>query len=182
VNDSATLGFTLTRQATVKVTVKVAGKGVRTFSLGQQAPGPGSVVWDGATSDGAPVASGRLTFTVSATSALGTSSATGRLDADLEPPVLTPAAASLAGAVGTSIKLSCTPQDASSADVQLSYLVTDAAGAVVASGSKGWVAVGTAATWSWKPPLAGIYTVTWTGVDRGGNREQAPAVTQLTVL
>ena len=182
VNDSTTLGFTLTRPATVKVTVKVAGKGVRSFALGQQPAGAGTVVWDGTTADGAPVASGRLTFSVSATSAIGTSSASGKLACDLERPVLTSAAAALTGTAGKAVKLTCTAQDGFSDDVELSYVITDAAGLVAASGGKGWVAVGTAATVSWKPPLAGLYTVTWTGADRGGNREQAPAVTLLTVL
>ncbi len=181
VNDSATLAFTLTRPATVKVTVKVAGKGVRSYVLGQLPAAAGSVVWDGLTADGAPVASGRLTFTVSATSALGGSSASGKLAADLERPVLTPGAAAQTVKLGKSAKLTCTAQDAFSEEVQLGYVVTDAAGLVVASGTKGWVAVGTAATVTWKPPLAGLYSVTWTGADRGGNRELAPAATLLTV-
>jgi hypothetical protein len=43
------------------------------------------------------------------------------------------------------------------------------------------VATGTAASWLWKPPARGIYTVTCVATDLGGNREQAPAVTLLTV-
>ncbi len=181
VNDSATLAFALTRPATAKVTVKVAGKGVRSFSLGELPAGPGSVVWDGLTADGAPVASGRLTFTVTAVSALGTSSASGKLAVDVERPLLTPGAAAVSVKLGKSAKLTCTAQDAFSEDVELRYVVTDIAGQVVASGGKGWVKVGTAAAVTWKPPLVGLYTVTWTGADRGGNREQAPAVTLLTV-
>ena len=182
VNDTATLGFTLARPATVKLTVKVAGKGVRSFQLGQLQAGPGSVVWDGTAADGTPVASGRLTFSVSAVSAIGSSSAAGKLAVDLERPLLTPGAAALTGAAGKAAKLTCTARDAFGDDVELSYVITDAIGQVVASGSKGWVPVGTATTLSWKPPLAGLYTVTWTGADRGGNREAAPAVTLLTVL
>jgi hypothetical protein len=35
--------------------------------------------------------------------------------------------------------------------------------------------------WTWKPPARGVYTVTYAATDLGGNREQAPAVTLLTV-
>ncbi len=180
VNDGATLGFTLTRTAGVKVAVKVAGKAVRTFDLGQLEAGPHAVVWDGFTQTGEAAASGRLTFTVAATSALGTSSAAGRLAVDLERPVLTtPAALSIA--LGKSFTLSCTAQDAFSDEVELLYAITDATGLVVTSGSRGWVATGTAATWKWKPPAPGVYTLACAATDRGGNRELAPAATQLTV-
>ena len=180
VNDAATLSFTLTRAATVKLAVKVAGKAVRTFALGQLEAGARDVVWDGLTESGAPVAGGKLTFSVAATSLLGTSSATGKFAADLERPVLT-AAATQAVVLGKSAKFSCTPRDAYSPDVELSFTITDVLGLAVAAGTRGWVPVGTAATWSWKPSRAGLYTLTCTGVDRGGNRELAPAVTLLTV-
>ena len=180
VNDGALLGFTLTRTATVKVAVKVAGKAVRTFDLGLLEAGPHVVVWDGLTQTGEPLASGRLTFTAAATSELGTSSATGKLAVDLERPVLI-APAALSVALGKSFTLSCTAQDAFSADVELLYTVTDAAGQVVTSGSRGWVPTGTPDTWKWKPPVSGTYTLACTATDRGGNRELAPAATVLTV-
>jgi hypothetical protein len=63
----------------------------------------------------------------------------------------------------------------------LSYAITNAAGATVATASRGWVATGKTITWTWKPPARGVYTVTFAATDLGGNREQAPAVTQLTV-
>jgi hypothetical protein len=43
------------------------------------------------------------------------------------------------------------------------------------------VATGQAISWSWKPPARGVYTVTCAATDLGGNREQALAVTVLTV-
>jgi hypothetical protein len=180
VNDATTLGFTLARPATVKVTVKVAGKGVRSYALGQLPAGPGAAVWDGLTAEGAPVASGPLTFSVSATSSLGSSSASRKFAADLERPVLTAGAAALTVKLGKSAKLTCTAQDGFSDAVELGYVVTDMAGLVAASGTKGWVAAGSAATVTWRPALPGLYTVTWTGADRGGNRELAPAVTLVT--
>jgi hypothetical protein len=180
VNDAATLGFTLTRAATVKLAVKVSGKAVRTFSLGPLEAGSHAVAWDGTAESGAPVASGKLTFSVAGTSALGTCSATGRFTADLEQPTLT-VVAPRSVALGKSARLSCTPQDAYSPDVQLGFAIADALGVVVASGTRGWVPVGTAATWSWKPSVVGLYTLTCTAVDRGGNRELAPAIGLLIV-
>ena len=62
-----------------------------------------------------------------------------------------------------------------------SYTITDASGATVAAASRGWVATGKAIAWTWKPPAQGVYTVTYAATDLGGNREQAPATTLLTV-
>ena len=63
----------------------------------------------------------------------------------------------------------------------MSYAITDAAGATVAAARRGWVATGKAITWTWKPPAREVYTVTFAATDLGGNREPAPAMTQLTV-
>ena len=45
----------------------------------------------------------------------------------------------------------------------------------------GWVKQGVAHTLSWKAPARGSYTITWTCVDRGGNRQYAAVTTALTV-
>ena len=180
VKDSTTLGFELTRSATVRIVVKVDGKTVRVFELGSLGVGPHTVVWDGATGAGEPLASSRPTYTVKAESSLGVSSAAGELVVDLYPPGLSVAAAQTVS-LGKTARLSCTAQDSYSAKVDLSYTITDAAGAPVAAASRGWVATGQAISWTWKPPARGVYTVTYAATDLGGNREQAPAVTLLTV-
>jgi hypothetical protein len=64
--------------------------------------------------------------------------------------------------------------------VEVSYAISDAAGVTVAAASLGWVPVGVV-SWMWKPSGPGVYSVSYSAVDRGGNREQAPAVTLLTV-
>ena len=180
VRDTTTLGFKLTRGATVRVVVKVGGKAVRTFELGALGAGSHTVVWDGASGAGATVSSSRPTFTVTADSSLGVSTVSGELIADLYRPRLSVAAAQTVS-LGKSAKLTCTAQDPFSAKVDLSYAITDAAGARVAAASRGWVATGKATSWTWKPLARGIYTVTYSVTDRGGNRGQAPAATQLTV-
>ena len=117
---------------------------------------------------------------VTAKSPLGTTSASRELVVDLYPPRLS-APAALSVSLGKTVRLTCTAQDPYSAKVELSYAITDAAGATVVAASHGWVVTGKAIAWTWKPPASGVYTVTYTAVDRGGNREQAPAATQITV-
>jgi flagellar hook assembly protein FlgD len=180
VNDSTTLGFKLTRSATVRVAVRVGGKTVRSLDLGALGAGSHAATWDGASGGGVPLASGRPSFTVTAESSLGASSVSGELIVDLYRPRLSVPAA-LAVSLGKSLRLSCTAQDSYSAKVDLSYVITDAAGATVTAASRGWVATGKASIWTWKPPARGVYTVTYAATDLGGNREQAPAVTLLTV-
>ena len=180
VNDSTTLGFTLTRSATVGVAVKLGGKTVRTYRLGSLDAGAHSVVWDGANAAGGPLSSSRPSFTVTAKSSLGASSAARELIVDLYRPILSAPAAQTVS-LGKTARLACTAQDPYSAKVDLSYAITDAAGATVVAASRGWVATGTATAVTWKPPAPGVYSVTYAATDLGGNREQAPAVTQLTV-
>ena len=180
VSDSTTLGFTLTRSATVRIAVRVDGKAVRAFELGALDAGAHVVEWDGANGAGVPLGSSRPSFTVTAESSLGTSSVSGDLLVDLERPQLTVAAAQTVS-LGKTAQLTCTAQDAYSAKADLSYAITDAAGATMMAASRGWVATGKALTWTWKPLAPGVYTVTYAATDLGGNRELTPAVTQVTV-
>ncbi len=179
-NDSTTLGFKLTRSATVRIAVKVGGKTVRALELGSLAAGSHAAVWDGANGAGEPLSSGRPSFTVTAKSSLGATAVSGELIVDLYSPTLSAPAAQTVS-LGKSARLTCTALDPYSAKVDLSYTITDVAGATVAAARLGWVATGEAATWTWKPPARGVYTVTYAATDLGGNREQTPAVTQLTV-
>jgi len=180
VNDSTTLGFKLTRSATVRIAVKVGGETVRAFELGSLGAGPHTAAWDGATGAGEALGGSRPSFTVTAESSLGVSSVSGELVVDLYRPRLSAAAAQTVS-LGKTARLVCTVQDPYSAKVDLSYAITDAAGATVAAASRGWAATGKTITWTWKPPARGVYTVTIAATDLGGNRERAPAVTQLTV-
>ena len=179
-NDFMTLGFTLTRSAIVRIAVKVGGKTVRVFDLGSLGAGSHDVVWDGADGAGKPLDSGRPTFTVTAKSPLGTTSASRELVVDLYPPRLS-APTDLSVALGETAQLTCTAQDPYSAKVELSYAIIDAAGATVVAASRGWVATGQATSWTWRPPAPGVYIVTYAAVDRGGNREQSPAATRISV-
>ena len=180
VSDSTTLGFTLTRSATVRVAVRIDGKTVRAFDLGSLDAGSHTVVWDGANGAGAPLGSCRPSFTVTAESSLGVSPVSGELVVDLDRPALSVAAAQSV-ALGKAARLTCTARDLYSAKVDLSYTISDATGVTVVAASRGWVATGKAIAWTWKPPAQGVYTVTCAATDLGGNRELAPAVTLLTV-
>ena len=85
-NDSTTLGFTLTRSATVRIAVKVGGKTVAPSNLGSLGAGSHEVVWDGANGAGEPLDSGRPSFTVTAKSPLGATSVSRELVVDLYRP------------------------------------------------------------------------------------------------
>jgi len=180
VTDQTALGFRLTRQATVVVDVRVDGKRVRTFRLGSLDAGSHSVVWDGVTEAGVTLGSCRPTFTVTARSSLGVSSASAGLVIDLARPTLT-APATLSAKLGKAVSLVCTPRDAYSSTVDLSYSITDVTGAALAAGTLAGVATGRPAVVAWKAPARGVYAVTFTAADLGGNREEAPASTVLTV-
>ena len=180
VADSTMLGFILTRGATVRIAVRVSGKTVRALKLGSLGAGSHAAVWDGANGAGEPLGSSRPNFVVTATSSLGTTSISQALVIDLYRPRLSAPEAQTVS-LGQTARLTCTAQDSYSDRVELSYVISDASGATVAAASRGWVASGTATTWTWKPLAQGIYTVTCAATDLGGNREQAPAVTVLTV-
>jgi flagellar hook assembly protein FlgD len=180
VNDTTTLGFQLTRSATVRIAVKVGGTTVRAFELGSLGAGSHTVVWDGANRAGELLGSSRPSLTVTAKSSLGVTSVSRGMVIDLSRPILT-APATQTFSLGKTAQLTCTVQDSYSPKVDLSYAIIDASGVTVAAASLGWVATGKTIAVTWKPPAPGIYTVTYTATDLGGNREQTPAVTQLTV-
>ena len=101
VNDTTTLGFKLTRSASVRIAVKVDGKTVRAFELGSQGAGSHTVVWDGANGAGEPLGSSRPSFTVTASSALGTTSISGSWSSTLRPRLGAGGAGRLAGQDGS---------------------------------------------------------------------------------
>jgi hypothetical protein len=137
-------------------------------------------VWDGANGAGEPLGSSRPSFTVTANSSLGVTSVSRELVVDLYRPRLSaPAAQNVS--LGQTAQLTCTAQDSYSAQVDVSYAITDASGATAAAASLGWVATGKTIALTWKPPAPGVYIVTYAATDLGGNREQTPAVTELTV-
>ena len=68
-NPSTTIGYKLSQQSSVKVTVyNLQGQEIKSFALGEQAAGSQKVVWDGRNSDGAPLASGVYVYRVRAVS------------------------------------------------------------------------------------------------------------------
>jgi hypothetical protein len=178
--DQTTLGFRLTRRAAVTIAVRLEDKLVRTLNLGTLAAGTHAATWNGKAGSGEYLVSGRPTFTVSATSTLGRSSATKGLVVDLYRPkvYVTP---SKTTSVGTTTRLGCKVWDPYSAEADVGFVVTDAEGRVVASGHAGWRPTDKPLTISWTPKARGVFTVTYRATDRGGNREASPAGTIVTV-
>jgi flagellar hook assembly protein FlgD len=178
--DTTALGFKLTRKATVTVRIVVGGDLVRTLSLGTLAAGTHSATWDGRAGSGEYLVSSRPAYTVTAVSALGESSVSKPVVVDLYRPRLY-AATGKATTAGTGTKLSYKAVDPFSAKVDVSYAITDAKGRRVASGHPGWQPTGQSLVTTWKPASRGVYTVTYSAVDLGGNHEAATARTTVTV-
>ena len=63
----------------------------------------------------------------------------------------------------------------------MSYVVTDAKGRRVASGHPGWQPTGQSLSVTWRPASRGVFTVTYSAVDLGGNHEASVASTTVTV-
>jgi hypothetical protein len=180
VRDTTALTFKLTRKATVTVRVLLDAVVVRTLSLGALAAGAHSATWDGRAGSGEYLASSRPTFTVTAVSTLGESHVTKGLVVDLYRPRLY-AAGGRTTSVGTATKLGFKVTDPFSAKADVRYTITDAKGRRVASGHPGWRPTADALSITWRPRARGVYTVSYSAVDLGGNREAAAARTVVTV-
>jgi flagellar hook assembly protein FlgD len=180
VRDTTRLGFTLRRKATVTVRVLLGDQVVRTLTLGDLAAGARSGTWDGRDGSGKYLTSSRPDFTVTAVSALGRSSVTKGLIVDLYRPRVY-ASVGKTTTAGASIHLGFKAADPYSAQVDVSFVVTDAKGRRVASGHPGWEPAGQFLSAAWKPTSRGVFTVTWHGVDLAGNHEASAASTTVTV-
>ena len=178
--DQTTLGFRLTRRATVTIAVRLDDKLVRSLDLGTLAAGTRTATWDGKAGSGEYLASGRPTFTVSATSTLGESSVSKGLVVDLYRPKLYTAAGKTTS-VGTATRFTLKVSDPYSSKADVRFVVTDAKGRTVASGHPGWRPTGESFPISWTPRARGVFTMTYRATDLGGNHEASPARTIVTV-
>ncbi len=179
-HDQTTLGFRLTRRAAVTIAVRLDDKLVRSLNLGTLAAGTHTAMWNGKAGSGEYLVSGRPTFTVSATSTLGKSSASKGLIVDLYRPKVYSTPGKTAN-VGTATRLGFKVWDPFSAKADVRFAVADAKGRAVASGHSGWRPTGQPLTISWTPRARGVFTVTYRATDLGGNHESSPARTIVTV-
>lgn len=178
--DATRLGFTLTRTASVTVRLLVDGELARTLTLGKLTAGAHTALWDGKTGSGEALASCRPGFTVTAVSALGTSSVSGGLVVDLTRPRVYAGAGAVTSR-GVSTRLGFKVTDAFSAKADVTWTVTDAQGRRVASGRPGMVVTGRKLAVTWRPASRGVFTVTFRATDLAGNRQATPALTVVTV-
>jgi flagellar hook assembly protein FlgD len=178
--DATRLGFTLTRTASVTVHVLVDGELARTLNLGKLTAGAHTALWDGGTGSGKVLASCRPGFTVTAVSALGTSSVTGGLVVDLTRPRVYAGAGAVTSR-GVSTRLGFKVIDAFSDKANVTWTVTDAKGRRVASGRPGIVVTGRELAVTWRPGSRGVFTATFRATDLAGNRQVTPARTVVTV-
>ncbi len=180
VKDTTALGLTLSRRAAVTVEVLRAGTLVRDLPAGTLVAGAHTVVWDGLLGDGSRAPSGAYRIRATAVSALGEIRAARWVTVDRYRPRFS-APSRVTVTLGKSARVAFTVTDPYSATVRVTATVRRGDGAVVATIDRGWVATGAATTVSWKPPARRTYTLTLTGVDRAGNRQQSAATTVIAV-
>jgi len=176
--DTVDVGFKLTRRANISVTILKAGQVVRTLRPGTMTAGTRTVTWDGRVGGGEYAGSGAYIARVTADSDVGTVAAGEALTVDLSAPRLTvPATASVA--YGRTAKIAYSVRDPYSPTVRVRVTVRNAQAKVVASVSCGWVRRGKSLTFAWKPPAKGAYSLAFSAVDRGGNRQSVVRRTSL---
>lgn len=176
--DTTSIGFTLTRRAAVAIEVRRDETLVRTFASVTYAAGERSVVWDGLLRDGTRATSGTYSVRATAASALGEVAASRPVIVDRYRPRLR-APARVTPLLGNSARVAFTVHDPYSPKVRVTARVRSSAGKVLAVIDRGWIPVDTPAVVRWKPPARRTYMLTLTAVDRGGNRQYAPAVTKI---
>jgi len=152
---------------------------VRTLSLGALAAGAHSAAWDGRAGSGEYLASSRPTFTVTAVSSLGESrvtkawwsTCTGR--GCMRPAAGRP----------PSERRQARLQGHGPVQRQGRRQVHDhrRQGPPGSLRSSRLAPDRSAQSISWRPRASGVYTVSYRAIDRGGNREAAPARTVVTV-
>jgi flagellar hook assembly protein FlgD len=178
VRDTVAVAFSLTRQANVTVTFVHGADILSAIKAGALSAGPHSVTWDGTVTGGAYPASGDYELRVTARGTIGVTSVSEPVTVDRYAPRLT-APAGASSKAGKTAKIPYSVRDPYSSTVKVTVVVSDASGVSVATVACGWVKQGTAATLTWRPPVAGTYTLTFTAVDRGGNPEGSARVTVL---
>jgi flagellar hook assembly protein FlgD len=177
--DTVAVSFKLTRRAEVTLALVRGQEVLRTIKAGEFPAGPQSVTWDGKVTGGAFADSGTYDLRVTAHGSMGVTSVSKSVTVDRFAPRLTvPATAS--ATFGRTAKVAYSVRDPFSATVKVTVMVSDAAGAAVATVDRGWFKPGKT-TCSWKPPARGTYTLTFHAVDRGGNAEGSAGVTILKV-
>jgi hypothetical protein len=180
IHDATTLGFKLTRRATVSVQVREGTTVLHTLDQGALGAGAHTLEWDGAVADDTTLASGSYRLRVTARSVMGASVVSVPITVDrYRPRISAPERAS--ATYGRTARISYTVRDPYSPKVKVWAVVKDAQGATLATVACGWVAQGKAQTCAWRPPAKGVYALAFNAVDRGGNRQSAVPTTVLTV-
>jgi flagellar hook assembly protein FlgD len=172
--DATTIGCTLTRKATVTLTIAQGAITVRVFKLGTCQAGRVTAVWDGRDAAGRAPVDGLYKFTFSATNSIGTVTLSGSVLIDLVKPTLV-VPAQLSVAVKHTASVHIVGHDPYSAIIHITAVVTSSTGAIVKRLDWGWVGRGVTVMCSFKPVTAGVYRVTAHAVDRAQNHEASAA-------
>jgi len=180
VQDQTSVGFRLTRRATVALSVESGEEVVRDLGRATYAAGALTVIWDGLLTDGSRAPSGVYRVRAAATSELGDVGATRWVKVDRYRPRLE-APAGLTVAYGKRAKVVFVARDPYSVEVRVTATVRSRTGRRLAVIDRGWVSAGVPASVFWKPPARRTYTVRLTAVDRGGNSQYAATVTKVIV-
>ncbi len=180
VDDTAVVGFKLTRRADVTLAIMRGSAVLRSIHAGGAlARGPETVAWNGKIAGGAALANGAYTARLTAVGNIGTVSVSVPFTVDCYRPRLTVPATAKA-TFGKKAKVSYVVRDPYSSTVKVTVRVSRG-GASVATVACGWVRQGVGLTLLWKAPARGTYRLRFSALDGGGNVQNAAGVTVLTV-
>jgi hypothetical protein len=169
--DTGVLACTLARGADVSLALWSGTRVVRQIDLGARAAGVVSWVWDGKDSSGRLLPQGRYAYLFTASNEIGTATAGGSVRIDLAKPTFTVPARSSA-THGRYCAIAVSVHDALSR-VRVTAVARNSAGAVVGRYDSGWLPSGTRRAYSFKPPAAGVYRLTFSAVDWAQNKALA---------
>lgn len=174
-SDVATLSYRLTRAAQLTASIVQDGGTVRSFAACDLEAGTHAVVWDGQTDAGARAPAGRYTVVLSAATGAEPCRAGANAVLDVGKPRLS-ATGPRRSRVRRWVSVRCAVRDTWGPTVDVTARVRTAAGKLVRTVVRRGVPVGTACAIPFRPTKRGRYCVTFTGVDRAGNRQRAAAV------
>jgi flagellar hook assembly protein FlgD len=178
--DVANVTFELRRSAAVSVGVFSSGRTVLTASLGSLPTGTHTYQWKGKGANGKLVAGGVYSIVLSAEGGQGVVQAACSAVVDMAGPSITAGSLSVVKrrqAAATTF----VARDRQSAKVHVIAIVKSARGKVLTRIDCGWVASATARRFTYRAPKPGVYTVWFSALDQGGNRQVKCAIWRLRV-
>jgi flagellar hook assembly protein FlgD len=178
--DTAAVTYELRRSATVRVSVQRSGKSVITASLGSQPTGVHTYDWNGRTSGGKLAAGGAYSIVFTADTGQAVVQSACAAVVDLAGPTISAGSPAIVKRGRTAVTI-YVARDKQSTKVHVIALVKSANGKVLKRVDCGWVAGGSSNRFTYKTSKVGQYSVWFSAIDQGGNRQVKCAIWRLRV-